>query len=122
MALTLGQAAKKCGLSKPTISAAIKAGRLAATQGDDGVYAIDSAELTRFMQSRMKPKIVDDKPSIETELAVLKVKLEAAEQTIADLRMDKEEARITLSKVTALIEDKRPKRRSWWPFTSFHPD
>ena len=51
MKLTLGQAAKHCGFSKPTLSRAIKSGRLSATRLDDGSYAVDPAELQRWVEN-----------------------------------------------------------------------
>lgn len=47
MAYTLGQAAKATGLSKPTLSDAIKKGRISASKDDFGRYQIDPAELHR---------------------------------------------------------------------------
>ncbi len=47
MKLTLGQAAKEAGISKPSLSAAIKKGRLSANKNESGVYEIDPAELFR---------------------------------------------------------------------------
>jgi len=44
---SLAQAAKVAGKSKPTISRAIKAGKLSASRGEDGSYAIDPSELAR---------------------------------------------------------------------------
>lgn len=44
---TLGKAAKETGLSKTTISKAIKSGRLLASRTDDGQYRIDPDELFR---------------------------------------------------------------------------
>ena len=45
--LTLGQAAKETGLSKPSISKAIKTGRLSAVKTENGEYQIDPVELFR---------------------------------------------------------------------------
>jgi len=47
MKLTLGQAAKEVGISKPSLSAAIKKGRLSAPKNESGTYEIDPAELFR---------------------------------------------------------------------------
>jgi len=47
MKLTLGQASKEAGISKPSLSAAIKKGRLSAYKNDAGTYEIDPAELFR---------------------------------------------------------------------------
>jgi hypothetical protein len=45
--LTLGEAARHCGVPKSTISRAIKAGRLSAGRDEKGSYSIDPAELFR---------------------------------------------------------------------------
>ncbi len=47
MSYTLGQAAKATGTSKPTLSRAIKSGRLSAQKQPDGSFLIDPAELHR---------------------------------------------------------------------------
>lgn len=47
MKLTLGQASKEAGISKPSLSAAIKNGRLSAVKNESGFYEIDPAELFR---------------------------------------------------------------------------
>jgi excisionase family DNA binding protein len=49
--LTLGQAAKHCGVSKGTISKAISSGKLSATRHEDGSWAIDGAELARYVEA-----------------------------------------------------------------------
>ncbi|TJZ89330.1 DNA-binding protein [Paracoccus gahaiensis] len=47
MSWSISQAAKETGLSKSTISRAIKAGRISASKQDDGAYLIEPAELFR---------------------------------------------------------------------------
>lgn len=47
MSWSISQAAKETGLSKSTISRAIKAGRISALRQDDGAYLIEPAELFR---------------------------------------------------------------------------
>jgi hypothetical protein len=54
--LTLGQAAKETGLSKPSISKAIKTGRLSAVKTENGEYQIDPIELFRVYPVTSKPK------------------------------------------------------------------
>lgn len=54
--LTLGQAAKETGLSKPSISKAIKTGRLSAVKTGNGEYQIDPVELFRVYPVTSKPK------------------------------------------------------------------
>ena len=50
MKITLGQAAKQTGISKPTISKACGRGDLSYDKNDDGSYAIDPAELDRWVE------------------------------------------------------------------------
>lgn len=49
MPLTLGQAAKIAGVSKPTMSKWLKDGKLSGSKNTDGVYAIDRSDLDRYM-------------------------------------------------------------------------
>jgi excisionase family DNA binding protein len=51
MQLTLGQAAKQVGVSKPTLSKAIASGKLSATRREDGSWSIDPAELCRYVEA-----------------------------------------------------------------------
>lgn len=46
--VTLGEAARQLGVSKPTLSKAISKGALSATRRDDGSFAIDPSELVRW--------------------------------------------------------------------------
>lgn len=47
MSWSISRAAKETGLSKSTISRAIKAGKISASRQDDGAYLIEPAELFR---------------------------------------------------------------------------
>jgi len=49
--ITLGNAAKQLGVSKPTLSKAISRGHLSATRREDGSFSIDPAELMRWWES-----------------------------------------------------------------------
>jgi excisionase family DNA binding protein len=99
--LTLGQAAKETGISKPTISKAIKQGRLSATQTARGEYQIDPAELFRVYPPASHPPVTplhDETPvylqDFQRELAILQEERarerEQLEATIADLRADRD--------------------------------
>jgi excisionase family DNA binding protein len=52
---TLGQAAKATGLSKPTISEAIKKGRISARKNESGSFEIDPSELHRVYPPLASP-------------------------------------------------------------------
>ena len=47
--LTLAEAAKETGLTKPAILKAIQKGRVSATKDDKGQWLIDPAELFQFI-------------------------------------------------------------------------
>ena len=128
---TLGQAAKEIGCSKATLSRAIKNGKLSAKKNDDDTYAIDAAELMRWVDSngrvnRQKKRTQTNGETVETpiENSSLRAELEALRQiaddrqkTIDDLRgrldAESEERR----KLTAMLPDQRrepePPRGFW---------
>lgn len=103
---SLTQAAKEVGKSKPTISKAIKTGRLSATKVGIG-YEIDAAELFRVY-----PKATQSEPAQETtstgkanllelEVKMLREQLDRERDTVDDLRK-------RLDRAERLIEDQRP--------------
>lgn len=105
MSFSVSRAAKETGLSKSTISRAIKSGRISAQKQDDGSYLIEPAELFRVYRRRVAQPRVDamhDAPrnrpeqAAETrsgELEIVRAKLELTQamlareqETVADLR------------------------------------
>ena len=114
--LTLGQASKLVGKSKPTISKAVKDGKLSG-QKVDGVFQIEKAELIRvYGKTSVKAEgakigtkasggsaVADlEKKHLEEKVADLKERLEKAE-------VREREANTRLDAVLLQIEDKRPK-------------
>jgi hypothetical protein len=124
MSYTLGEAAKASGKSKPTIQRAIKSGKISAKKNSNGCYVIDPAELHRVYPpvtrntgstSNMKQSVISN------EVEVLRVKLEATEQRLADrdnalmdlrrrLDVSEDERRQAQERLTALLEDKRERK------------
>lgn len=103
MYLTLGQAAKKTGKSKSTISKALSSGRISAHAKTSSGYQIDPAELFRVfpMKERGNGKneqLETPKANTEThyEIKVLEVQLEAAHEKIKTLEEDKEDYKARL--------------------------
>jgi hypothetical protein len=131
MGLTLGQAAKAGGLSKPTLAKHIKNGKLSASKDENGVYDIDESELGRFMASR-KSTPADPAPAApakattgdalalgiaEERARQLSERLEetAARLAAAEARADAAQARAdeAWNRVAGLLE--APKGQdSWW--------
>jgi excisionase family DNA binding protein len=95
--LTLGQAAKETGLSKPTISKAIKTGRLSAVKAENGEYQIDPAELFRVYPVASKPKretLHEETHGLQPTLDTMRELLRQVEGERDDLRrrLDEEAA------------------------------
>lgn len=119
---TLGTAAKHVGKSKPTISKAIKDGKLSATKVD-GVYQIDPSELSRAFPSTSTTRATtspQEATSLSVPLALAEQLNDHLEATVEDLkaRLDDmklerdqalQDAREDRNRVVALLEDQRPK-------------
>lgn len=127
MKLSASQAAKETGKSIPTISRAIKSGRLTATKNDTGGYEIDPSELFRVYPP--KPSNPDETPTklgdatlsdnrvLQVEVELLRERLVEKDQMIQDLRVERDSWRQQANNL--LTSDKppvAPPKRSWWPF------
>jgi hypothetical protein len=99
--LTLGQAAKETGISKPTISKAISRGRLSASKNEKGEFQIEPSELFRVFPPASKQTVAilqSETPiytnDLQRELNVIREERtrerHQLETTIADLRADRE--------------------------------
>lgn len=132
MTYTLGEAAKAAGVSKPTLSRAVRKGALSATRLDDRSFQIDPAELERWRCSnghrngsmtRIKtpsetPETPPATPSEGAEIALLRQRIETAEaererergqltDRIEHLERRLDEEREERRRLTALLTDQR---------------
>ena len=122
---TLGTAARHVGKSKPTISKAIKDGKLSATKVN-GVYQIDPSELSRAFPNT-PPTEAHTGPQgtisasvsfalSEQRNAHLEATVEELKARLEDMKAERDQAlqdaREDRNKVMALLEDQRP--RSFW--------
>lgn len=119
---TLGTAARHVGKSKPTISKAIKDGKLSATKVD-GVYQIEPSELARVFPSTSTTRATtspQEAKGLSVPLALAEQLNDHLEATVEDLkaRLDDmklerdqalQDAREDRNRVVALLEDQRPK-------------
>jgi hypothetical protein len=78
--LTLAQAAAMTGMARSSILRAIKRGALSGTRNADGTWLVDPAELARAFPINAQPALQAAHPD-----PVAAVRLEAAQQRIADL-------------------------------------
>lgn len=140
MSYTLGEAAKAAGFSKPTLSRAIKNGKLSAKRLDDGSYSIDAAELERWKDanghrnSAVKriatpnetPVTPHETNTLQAEVEKLRAQIQAdqrergfLEQRIEDLKERAERAERKEDQLHALLVDLRPQtaaepRKGFW--------
>lgn len=108
---TLGTAAKRLGLSKPTVSKYLKEGKISGQKLDDGSYRIDGAELARFEAGFKKPaggKRQGEAPTAKrsegSELQIARVELMAAQTRITELEGDRDRLRADLVKAQDRID------------------
>jgi hypothetical protein len=119
MKLSASQAAKAVGKSVPTITRAIKSGKLTAGKLEGGGYEIEHSELFRVWEavkseSNATPPMLGCETHIET--SVLQAKLEVTEQrfedaqrTIDDLRTRLDVESAERRALTAQLTDQRHK-------------
>lgn len=117
MKLSASQAAKKVGKSVPTITRAIKKGKLTANPRDGGGWVIDASELFRVWpavsnETDVTPLMLRSETPIETSALEREVELlrEMLDETKADRDSWKEQAQ----KITAVIEDQSARKKGFW--------
>ena len=144
MNYTLGEAAKAAGFSKPTLSRAIKNGKLTASKLEDGSYQINPSELERWKEAnghrntqktRIKtppetPETPNRNSAVQSEVEALRQQLETSElerarerdqlvDQIEDLRTRLTKADEERTRLTAILTDQRqqpaePPKRGLW--------
>ncbi len=113
--LTLGEAAKSAGKTKPTILNAIKKGRLSAKKNDAGVWQIDPAELHRVYVPVSSNSLKEDetlRPETQSnanENMVLKKEVELLREQMSDLKEDRNHWREQAERASLLLTDQREK-------------
>lgn len=127
--LSATQAAKAVGKSVPTITRAIKNGKLSAKRLDGGGYEIDPSELFRVWKAVTNSNSVTQ-PMLDLETpiedSVLRAKLEVMDERLSDARATIKDLRDRLDaesaerrNLTAQITDQRqnipePRKRGLW--------
>ena len=140
MSYTLGEAAKAVGFSKPTLSRAIKNGKLSASRLDDGSYSIDAAELERWKDANghrngdvkriatpaETPETPSETSALQAEVEKLRAQVQSdqrergfLEQRIEDLKERADRAERKEDQLHALLVDLRPQavaepRKGFW--------
>lgn len=124
MKISANEAARRTGKSTPTITRAIKSGKISAEKVQDGGYLIDPSELFRVFKAvtpasdATPEKLHDETPKkAHTETQSLHEKIALLEGIVADLRSDRDEwreqaKRLALSKPETEANDR--KSESFW--------
>ena len=128
--LTLGEAAKETGKSKPTLSRAIKSGKLSYAAKENNSYKIDPSELFRVfprrntseteqngnMKQSVTPNVTHEIAMLQKDLEHLKEKLgstetqlKKAEEREQDLLSKLDNSQATIDRQTLLLSDMRDK-------------
>ena len=115
--LTLGQASKMVGISKPTISKAISNGKITA-QKVEGIFQIEVSELLRVYPAVTETKDEPVKPvnttaTDDVELRFMKEKVEELEKRLSEMKDERDQAqrdnRENIARTMALLESTKSK-------------
>jgi len=117
MDLSATQAAKRVGKSIPTITRAIKSGKLTANPRDKGGWVIEASELFRVW-----PAISNDSaiplPKLQNETrnetSVLQREVELLREMLGEVKADRDSWREQANRITTLIEDQSDKPKGFW--------
>jgi hypothetical protein len=131
--MTLSEAAKWAGKTRPAIFKAIKAGRISARKNDDGEWLIDPAELARVYQPpepvNVSGNSAGEQQDIGGELAALRQINAVLEEQIRDLKVQREDWKTERDRLLGVVESQtrlithmsqtaapaaEPLRPSWW--------
>jgi len=117
MSLSASQAAKKVGKSVPTITRAIKKGKLSAAPREGGGWIIEASELFRVWpavscESDVTPPMLGFETPHET--SVLEREVELLREMLEETRADRDNWKDQAQKITALIEDQTARKKGFW--------
>mgnify|MGYP000502706254 CR=1 FL=1 len=129
--MTMGQAAKQAGVSKATLSRAIKSGKISANKNDKGGWDIDPAELFRvypatpvtgagngaMKQNATPVPATDETAAFHAQVDGLKAQLELMRDQIDDLKSQRDKWQDQAQTAQRLLTDMRPERRGWFGFS-----
>jgi hypothetical protein len=127
--LTLAEAAKETGLTKPAIFKSIQKGRISASKDEKGQWFIDPAELFRVYPPAAKKETAETQTGnveLLMKLKAMEAKLEVTEKRLLDkeseienfclqvddLRNERERWRIQAEQITRLLMDQREKEQT----------
>lgn len=127
MKLSASQAAKKTGKSVPTITRAIKSGKISAEKTGSGGYQIEASELFRVFSAvteepNINSNVLDNEtpssPHIENKASqLLEEKIANLEAALSEAKSERDEWRDQAKRLALLLpapDTEAPKRRGFW--------
>src|SRR3954453_1958950 len=108
MAYTLGEAAKACGKSKPTILQAIRNNKLSATRDSFNRWQIDPAELFRVYPKPLpEPNGTEQQQNADlaAENRLLRATVEGLERLCSQIEGERDSLREQNTRLTAILTD-----------------
>ena len=119
--ITLRKAVEEFDVSRPTLTKALKSGKISGSKDSKGVWQVDPSELSRVYKPRGKEQETAHKSEqVENtpDFNYLKGKVDALEAQVEDLKEQRDRAEERASNSDArlygLLQDLRPSKRSWW--------
>ena len=116
---SLREAARAVGRGKPTILKAIKAGRLSAEKDALGQWRINPAELHRVYPPVPEPAsepVAGERQEPQPKTSAMQRQIKMLQETVADLRGERDRLLQVIERQTLLLQDQRPRRWRWRPF------
>ena len=115
--LSATQASKAVGKSVPTITRAIKSGKLSAEKRDGGGYGIEPSELFRVWPAISNDS--DETPAmLENETlnitSALQREVNLLREMLDETKADRDEWKEQAKRVTLLVEDHNAKTKGFW--------
>lgn len=120
MKYTAGQAATATGISKATITRALKSGKISGQKDESGAWVIDPAELhrvfppvssgnteTRTMQQSATPDKTPEITALERENQMLR-------EALSDARQERDRWHEIADRLSIAPP---PRRKAWWPWS-----
>ena len=134
-AISLGTAAKRAGVSRPTMWRLVKSGKVSASRNARGAWIIEESEFARAfpdnghtrVNSSADGSLNSDEMVFEQSENALRAEVQVLRETVAELRADKATLNERVGQLLKIVEtqaeqnrlltDQRPpKRWKWWPW------
>ncbi len=117
--MSLGQAAKEAGLSKATISKALKTGRLSYVSKSTAGYEIDPAELFRVFPPKPLSTVESERSQTPVETGKSQAdrfELQLLRERVEDLQRDRDAWREQAQRLALAGPEQQP-RKGWGLFS-----